>query len=1004
MKKLLPLIALLMLCACGGEEKTQTIAKNDYDKLSDAEKRHADNALAGLETKEGLVTQLFAAEPKLMNPTNLDVDSKGRIWVCEGYNYRMHLNPNNPVHNEGDRIIILEDKNGDGVSDETKVFYQGTDVNSALGICVLGNKVIVSCSPNIFVLTDTNGDDKADTKEILFKTQGGFQHDHAVHAVSFGHDGKLYFNFGNDGKALLDKDSVVINDQFGRPIIADTKLYQEGMVFRCDLDGKNVEVLGYNFRNNYEVAMDSYGTLWQSDNDDDGNKGVRINYVMEYGNFGFKDQMTGASWQARRTNLEKEIPLRHWHLNDPGVVPNLLQTGAGSPTGLLVYEGNLLPQEFQNQVIHCDAGPNVVRAYPVTNDGAGYKATMVNILQGTKDQWFRPADVCVAPDGSLIVADWYDPGVGGHQVGDLDRGRLYRITVPDKQKYEVPAFDLSTPEKAIEALKSPNMATRYLAWTKLNEMQEQAEPALANVWENDANPRMKARALWLLSKIKGKGENYVNEALKSENLDLKMAGIRAGKELKMNLLPAYQTLTKDASPQVRREVALALRNNKAPEAAEIWAELATQHNGDRWYLEALGIGADEQWDSFLEAYLKRVGEDWNKDIIWRSRAKKTPTMLAKMIQGSKGEEKLRYFRAFDFQKDNAKQNVLLTLFDANHAEQGEIDNLVLRHLDKNVPKTPKLKKALDAALVSTKGTLDFVDLVNQFELKDQYPALMELIFAKSDSVEASEGAKILMKKGGKEMLGKALKDKNNQKVRSTLNVLGKLDSEESRELISSVMNNEEYEMATRALALEKYGAGWGGQEQLWKLVKESKLKKDLEPTAKQVLTTAWRADIKSEASKFYGGETAQETSPIAKLVSQTGDVSKGKAVYTQYCAQCHQVKGEGIDFGPKLSEIGTKLPKEGLYKSILKPNEGISFGYEGFVFKLKNGTTIVGVISSKTETDIDVKQVGGTVTKIQKSDIAEQKEYDGSLMPAFQLPEKELIDLVEYLSGLKKTS
>jgi glucose/arabinose dehydrogenase len=99
----------------------------------------------------------------------------------------------------------------------------------------------------------------------------------------------------------------------------------------------------------------------------------------------------------------------------------------------LVYEGNLLPQEFHNQVIHCDAGPKVVRAYPVTDDGAGYKASIINILQGTKDPWFRPADVCVAPDGSLIVADWYDPGVGGHQVGDLDRGRLYRVTVPAKK-------------------------------------------------------------------------------------------------------------------------------------------------------------------------------------------------------------------------------------------------------------------------------------------------------------------------------------------------------------------------------------------------------------------------------------------------------------------------------------------------------------------------------------------------------------------------------------------
>ena len=78
-------------------------------------------------------------------------------------------------------------------------------------------------------------------------------------------------------------------------------------------------------------------------------------------------------------------------------------------------------QHFTTRLIHSDAGPNVVRSYPVKKNGAGYSADIINILKGEKDQWFRPADVCVAPDGSLIIADWYDPGVGGHQAGDQIR-------------------------------------------------------------------------------------------------------------------------------------------------------------------------------------------------------------------------------------------------------------------------------------------------------------------------------------------------------------------------------------------------------------------------------------------------------------------------------------------------------------------------------------------------------------------------------------------------------
>ena len=77
------------------------------------------------------------------------------------------------------------------------------------------------------------------------------------------------------------------------------------------------------------------------------------------------------------------------------MVPNLLQTGAGAPCGITVNEGDLLPAVFHNQIIHADAGPSIVRAYPVTNDGAGYKAEIVDILSGARNRWFRPVDVCI---------------------------------------------------------------------------------------------------------------------------------------------------------------------------------------------------------------------------------------------------------------------------------------------------------------------------------------------------------------------------------------------------------------------------------------------------------------------------------------------------------------------------------------------------------------------------------------------------------------------------------
>ena len=113
---------------------------------------------------------MFASEPQILSPTNIDVDHRGRVWVCEVVNYRAHARNNKRP--QGDRILILEDTNGDGKADTQKVYYQGRDVDAALGICVLGNRVIVTCAPNVIVFTDEDGDDKPDSRELLF-TQAG---------------------------------------------------------------------------------------------------------------------------------------------------------------------------------------------------------------------------------------------------------------------------------------------------------------------------------------------------------------------------------------------------------------------------------------------------------------------------------------------------------------------------------------------------------------------------------------------------------------------------------------------------------------------------------------------------------------------------------------------------------------------------------------------------------------------------------------------------------------
>lgn len=248
---------ILILSACH-EKETSSNNDSKTDTLAETEKHLPENALKGLVAYEGLEVHTFATEPMLKNPTNIDVDDRGRVWVTEAYNYRPAIT-GNPTDEKGDRIMILEDTNADGKADTAKVFYQGPELNAPLGVCVLGNKVLISQSPYIWAFYDDNGDDKADRKEVLFEGIGGEQHDHGAHAFTFGADGKLYFNLGNEGKTLKDKNGQTVRDIEGNEI--GPEKYREGMVLRCNPDGSEVEVLAQNFRNPYEVAVDSYGTL-----------------------------------------------------------------------------------------------------------------------------------------------------------------------------------------------------------------------------------------------------------------------------------------------------------------------------------------------------------------------------------------------------------------------------------------------------------------------------------------------------------------------------------------------------------------------------------------------------------------------------------------------------------------------------------------------------------------------------------------------------------------------
>jgi len=979
--------------------------------------RAAANAVSSLDVGEGLEATLFASEPMVGSPSNIAIDYRGRVWVCEVVNYRRRKG----TRPKGDRILVLEDTDGDSKADKSTVFYQGTDIDSAVGICVLGNRVIVSCSPNVFVFTFDDETLQVEKKQVLFTKIGQPQHDHSAHAFTYGPDGKLYWNFGNTGKAVHDAKGNPVVDMAGNKVVDNGKPYFGGMVFRCNMDGSEFEVLGHNFRNNYEVAVDSFGTIWQSDNDDDGNQGVRINYVMPFGNFGYRDEMTGAGWRVPRIGMDPEIPKRHWHLNDPGVVPNLLQTGGGSPTGILIYEGKLLPKVFWNQIIHADAGPNIVRAYPAEKAGAGYSARSIPILHGARDQWFRPSDVCVAPDGSLFIADWYDPGVGGHRMGDIERGRIYRIA-PPKNSYKVRKVSLNSLFGAMSSLTNPNIDARYRVEKAILRSPKKAERFLKNSFDRSDDARFRARLLWLMGRIKGRGERYVKLALRDENPDIRITGLRLAQLNRLDVISFIAQLQNDPSPQVRRECALLLRHHKSPRAAKLWASLATKHDGkDRWYLEALGIGAHGQWDSFLQAWLSLVGDDWNspagRDVLWRSRAIDTPAYLAKIIADSSiSDDSLpRYLRAFDFLEGPQKQAALVQLAFGPPIGDSKRQMLIAaeavsRLKDFDVHAKPETLSRLGEILDAVSGTKRFVEFVGRFDIAERYPELLTLAQKNSTNEMGIEAIRTLLAKQQNQLVSNALADKEETLAIATARVLGSSADEKAVGFLLPVVNETDERIELRRQATAGLAKSRNGALKLVELAKTKQLDARLKESAAAALHAATWNDVKQQAIELFPlppSKNNKALPPLRQLVGQKGNAEKGRTVFgtTGTCAKCHVVNGEGKQVGPNLSEIGAKLSRQAFFESILFPSSGISHNYESSAIALNNGNVLQGIITSRTDDSVTLTDAEAIVRTFKTSEIDEIKKQSVSLMPADlskTMTAEELVNVVEYLATLKK--
>lgn len=515
-------------------------------------------AIAGFTVPDGIVCELFAAEPQLANPVAFCIDNRGRFYVCESFRQGRGVTDNRRHDRQwvdadlaaqsvedreayhrrllgdkvseytryDDQVRILEDRDGDGKADFSKVFARGFNAivdGSAAGVLAHDGDVFLTCIPHLWRLRDNDGDAVADQRDSLHYGYGvrvAFR-GHDSHGLIVGPDGRLYFSIGDRG----------YNIRSGGKHHFDPA---SGAVFRCELDGSDLEVVATGLRNPQELAFDEYGNLFTGDNNSDSGDKARWVYVVPGGDTG---------WRMYYQYLRDRGPFNQekiWHPWNPEItpaytVPPIANLGDG-PSGLAYYPGTGLSDDFQGRFLLCDfrGGPanSGIRSFSVQPDGAFFQ-----LADSQRPIWsILATDIAFAPDGSLYATDWVNGWEG------LGKGRVYRFRSEQGQSelaQEVQAFlaaDIArTPAAELASLLGHvDQRVRYKAQFSLAERGAMAELAQAAA---SADTRLgRLHGIWGLG-----------QAART-NPDLSSAWKRIAK------------LTEDADPEIRAQACRTLRD------------------------------------------------------------------------------------------------------------------------------------------------------------------------------------------------------------------------------------------------------------------------------------------------------------------------------------------------------------------------------------------------------------------------------------------------------------
>ncbi len=987
-----PLLAVLLVLACVTIAQAQRDLKDIPDPDPELERK-------SFIVAEGFEVNLYAADPLIAKPIQMNFDAAGRLWIASSEVYP-HIKPG---QQPTDKILVVEDKDHDGTAETTTVFADGLLIPT--GVIPGDGGAYVANSTELLHLKDTDSDGQADQRRIVLSGFGTEDTHHLLHTLRWGHDGCLYMN-----------QSIYIHSHIETP--HGVRRLNGGGIWRFRPETIDLDILCTGFVNPWGHHFDAWGQSFATD----GAYREGINYVFPGSVFvtapGAKRLMTG------------------------------LNPGSPKHCGLEIVSGRHLPDDLQGNMITNDFRAHRVCRFVVSEDGAGYASRQETELIKTSHGAFRPIDVKMGPDGAIYVADWYNPIIQHGEVDfrderrDHTHGRIWRITAKGRPPVErVSLVDAET-AALLDVLKQPEEWNRLHAKLILKQRGAAAvvqplETWLANLDPNDGQvEHHRLEALWLYQTLDTVNERLLSKLLQSADHRVRAAAMRVASDwrprLSTNAIELFRGGVTDDHPRVRLEAVRALAEVPAVEAAQT-ALLVLDRPLDRFLDFALWKTMRDLKDQWLPAVqdgtldfggriehltfaLQAVDSpEIARPLMQLVRGKKVPAdrsaQVLSLVATLGGPDEMAELLDMVLDPDSGlpadQRNILLDVM-ANTTLQrkvrpaGKLDKLTALLHGPNVELRAAATRAAGIWKVESLRQTFYDWAVGEHEATPVRLSAVEAI--------ASLGSDASI-----QSLVTISRTANAQAVQQrAINALAALAPRRAAQLAAARLakmaaGDDPAEVVNQLLQRKQ------GPAELAAALADKKLELDVAKMTLRIVRSSGQPDATLIAAIQKAGGlgtagwklTPELLTSLVADVSAQGDPHRGEAVFRRaelQCLKCHAIGGAGGLVGPDLISVGASAPVDYLIEALIEPAKKVKENYHSVIVVTSAGQVVTGIPVRSNDTELVLRDAEDRLINIQ-ADSIEEKRDSRSLMPdgaADGLTRAELVDLVRFLSELGK--